>query len=368
MTEIIELLSQINENPRLLAKIDIVDETGVFDKDRMRAIIAGLKNEKLIDAFIRLTVNKWNSLEARKDYRLYEVDNNFNERLKFTGEEYFDLQGNRHEDSIDNYLDILKCDDLRARDLEAKELKEQEEILYELGLLDEEDCQADTSAITLETEPRHYFEAAGKKLSRIATLLADAQETEAQLIENRTTTNSLLEALHQSIQTECKSLADENAALQGRVDELTEELRAATDELNDLLNPEPIELTEEEIAEYERQELEFKEYEKSQFDKALKEAIDELEKKSVKITTLTKRVLDIPEYDKQLEHFRVLSFLLAGVKAWQQVEGSLVDQINSIANERRQQPSGKLADQLNILTGKDAQANYTSPTETDKKE
>lgn len=367
MTEIMELLSQINENPRLLAKIDIVDETGVFDKDRMRAIIAGLKNEKLIDAFIRLTVNKWNSLEARKDYRLYEVDNNFNERLKFTGEEYFDLQGNRHEDSIDNYLDILKCDDLRARDLEAKELKEQEEILYELGLLDEEDCQADTNASTSE-EPQRYFEAASKKLATIASLLADAQEREALLLENRTTATSLLKTLTQSIQTECKSLADENAALHSRVDELTEKLKAATDELNELLNPEPIELTEEEIAEYEQQEREFREYEKLQFDKALKEAIDELEKKSVKITTLTKRVLDIPEYDKQLEHFRVLSFLLAGVKAWQQVEGSLVDQINSIANERRQQPSGKLADQLNILTGKDAQANYTSPTETDKKE
>ena len=60
MTELEDMLSQINENPRLLAKIDITEETDAFDRERMREIITGLNNEKLIDAFIRLTVNKWN--------------------------------------------------------------------------------------------------------------------------------------------------------------------------------------------------------------------------------------------------------------------------------------------------------------------
>lgn len=363
MTGTQELISQINENPRLLAKINIIEETNAFDRNRLRDIIEGLENARLIDAFIRLTVNKWNSLEARHDSRLYEDDSVFGKRLKFTGEEYYDQDGNRYEDSIDNYLYNVKSDELRARELEAKELRDQEEILTELGLLDDDESKASTDDMINVDSISDRLLMAERKLNKIEGMMSATNEQEAKVLENRKATNELFEKVRLLIEDDYHDIAKENAELRTQVDELTQELKDTQDELNDLLHPEPIELTDEEIAEFQRQEEEFREYEKEQFDKALQEATDELEKKSIKITVLTKRVLDIPDYTEQLQHFRVLSFLLAGNKAWQQVEGSLVDQINAIANERKQQqPIGKLADldgaQINLITGDHAEVCY----------
>ena len=115
-----------------------------------------------------------------------------------------------------------------------------------------------------------------------------ANEQEAKVLENRKATNELFEKVRLLIEDDYHDIAKENAELRTRVVELTQELKETQDELNDLLRPEPIELTDEEIAEFQRQEEEFREFEKEQFDKALQEATDELEKKSIKITVLTK--------------------------------------------------------------------------------
>ena len=140
---------------------------------------------RLIDAFIRLTVNKWNSLEARHDSRLYEDDNVFGKRLKFTGEEYYDQEGNRYEDSIDNYLYNVKSDELRARELEAKELRDQEEILTELGLFDDDESKASTDGMINADSNSGRLLMAERKLNKIEGMMSAANEQEAKVQENR---------------------------------------------------------------------------------------------------------------------------------------------------------------------------------------
>ena len=304
MTELEDMLSQINENPRLLAKIDITEETDAFDRERMREIITGLNNEKLIDAFIRLTVNKWNSLEARHDSRLYQ-NTPFDKSLKFTGEEYYDPQGNRLEDSIDSYLDTAKTEELHARELEAKEMEDQKEILRELGLLGDEDFDEDQIDDSGDSNQSHKLEIVGKKLNRIADLFSAAQDKEDELLESRRLMSEQLKEmvnLHQMLSAEIAQLTTENAQLKS-------ENMALQSEVN-ILRAEHAQATQT------QQERDAALLRAEELNKALENTKEQLGRRSVTLQSLVKGIQETPYESMKLKCLEALNHLLAGNKHW----------------------------------------------------
>ena len=278
MTEINNLLSQINENPRLLAKIDITEETGEFDRTRMREIIQGLKNEKLIDAFIRLTVNKWNSLEARQDSRVFFSDDPFGSRLKFSGDSYSDPQGNYHEDSIDYYLDTAKSSEMHARELEAKEEEEMNDILRDLGLLDDAETNDET-----------------------ATLTTDDQDISAEL-ELLAAENSQLKAENNTLNSELLILRAEHAHATQTQQERDAAVRRA-EELN----------------------------------KALEDTKEQLGRRAVTLQSLVQGIQDTPYESMKVKCLEALNHLLAGNKYWVEFR----DKLNKKEMEKTAEPTIK---------------------------
>ena len=286
MTEINNLLSQINENPRLLAKIDITEETGEFDRTRMREIIQGLKNEKLIDAFIRLTVNKWNSLEARQDSRVFFSDDPFGSRLKFSGDSYSDPQGNYHEDSIDYYLDTAKGNELHARELEAKEEEEMNDILRDLGLLDDAETNDETATLTTDD---------------LKTMGQKQQDISAEL-ELLAAENSQLKAENNTLNSELLILRAEHAHATQTQQERDAAVRRA-EELN----------------------------------KALEDTKEQLGRRAVTLQSLVQGIQDTPYESMKVKCLEALNHLLAGNKYWVEFR----DKLNKKEMEKTAEPTIK---------------------------
>ena len=325
MTEINNLLSQINENPRLLAKIDITEETGEFDRTRMREIIQGLKNEKLIDAFIRLTVNKWNSLEARQDSRVFYGNDLFGSRLKFSGDSYSDPQRNYHEDSIDYYLDTAKSSEMHARELEAKEEEEMNDILRDLGLLDDAETNDETATLTADdhSERMREVRSAVKSFNRLFDhsheLSDEFLAVQKQVLEQLKTMGQK----QQDISAELELLAAENNQLKAENNTLNSELL--------ILRAEHAHATQT------QQERDAAVRRAEELNKALEDTKEQLGRRAVTLQSLVQGIQDTPYESMKVKCLEALNHLLAGNKYWVEFR----DKLNKKEMEKTAEPTIK---------------------------
>ena len=282
MTETDILLGQINKNPQLLARIDIIEETGVFDRDRMRQILVGLRSERMINAFIRLTVNKWNTLVARHDQRLVEQD-----------------------EPIQTYLENVKKDELHARELEAKEMADQKEILKELGMLDDDSLMADDDDGLANIDGYMVVTKAARLLRESAQEMMSYQTKETELLQSRQQLNELVAemmAMIQTFTTDLEALRAENSQVKAENAALTSEVTILR--------------AEHALATQTQQERDEAVRRAEELNMSLEETKEQLGKRIVRLQDLVDTIMAIPYQEMKQKCLEVLSYLLAGNKYW----------------------------------------------------
>jgi hypothetical protein len=304
MTEIEQLLGQINKNPQLLAKMDIIEETGVFDRERMRQILVGLRNERMINAFIRLTVNKWNTLKARHDKRLIE-----------------------QEEPISSFLETIKTDELHARELEAKELAEQQEIIRELGMLDDDILMTDDDYNLMNKDCYMVVSKAAHLLKECALEVINGQTKEEELLKSKQQQNELLAEVKEMI----LSFTTELDALKSENDQLKSENAALTSEVT-ILRAEHAHTSQT------QQERDEAVRHAAELNKSLEETKEQLGKRYVRLQDLVDTIMRIPYQEMKQKCLEVLSYLLAGNKYWVEFRDKLNEK-EIEKSDKQKQPS-----------------------------
>lgn len=75
MTEISLLLLKINNDPAYLSEVDLAEETGWFDKERMKEIIMGITSDEVCTIMCEMLVDNWYFLcDTGIDYNLMDRD------------------------------------------------------------------------------------------------------------------------------------------------------------------------------------------------------------------------------------------------------------------------------------------------------